>query len=128
MFCEQERTTGVPVQPPRSRISRDSLARIGLQLRTLADMIHEQGLVDYEQGFDEDRISEREYVSVVFRRLADLVLFTVFETCMDLMNELEGPGTWTESASASAAAGAGAGGAAGSSSNPSQQFYQFPQQ
>ena len=59
-FCQEEKTTGYPIQGPRSRISRDSLARIGLQLRTLADMIYEQGLVDYEQGFDEDRISERE--------------------------------------------------------------------
>lgn len=59
-FCQQEKSTGFPIQPPRSRISRDSLGRIGLQLRTLADMIYDQGLVDYEQGFDEDRISERE--------------------------------------------------------------------
>lgn len=58
MDLSQQERSGYPIQAPRSRISRTQLNILGFEMRALADRIKDLGLIDYEQGFNERRITE----------------------------------------------------------------------
>ncbi|KAL9088633.1 MAG: hypothetical protein Q9159_002968 [Coniocarpon cinnabarinum] len=88
MDLSQHERNGYPPQHPQARIARTNLSVIGFEMRSLVDKIKDLGLVDYEQGFNEWRITE------------------VFEVCVDLANELEGPlPGWSEGTATTSAAG-----------------------
>ena len=60
MDLSQQEQRGYPLQPSQSRIGRNHLNVIGFEVRALADKIKDLGLIDYEQGFNERRITEGE--------------------------------------------------------------------
>ena len=61
MDLSQQERSGYGTPTSRSRISRATLSVIGFEMRSLADKIKDFGLIDYEQGFNERRITEGKF-------------------------------------------------------------------